>query len=207
MEMVLITDPELLEGEQELIADLFGQGLKDLHLRKYDATEQELLDFLKRIPEEYHSRIVLHHHHYLVRKFNVKGVHFNSYTKDIEQFPKGQLLFSRAVHDPTLLPDVESSVDRVLLSPIYPTISKGGNEAPIPSKELEKWVQGRTHPFELIALGGIDPEKVQEIGRMGFDGFAVLGGIWEVFKNEGEDAARSRFEAFQAAIAEWPTQV
>ncbi len=203
MEMILITYPEPLEGEQEFITELFERGLQNLHLRKYDATEQELLDFLKRIPPEYHQRIVLHHHHYLVRSFKLKGVHFNSYTQEIPSFPKGDLIFSRAVHDPEALEEVEESVDRVILSPIFPALSKEGDHPTTPPEKVEQWVRGKQYPFELYALGGILPERVSEAARSGFDGIAVLGGIWERFRTDGQDKALQTFEVYQKELEQW----
>lgn len=198
--MILITEPEPLEGEDELITAFFERGLSDLHLRKYEATEQQLLDLLRRIPPEYHSRIVLHHHHYLVRSFELKGVHFNSHIKDISSFPKGELLFSRAVHDPSSLGEVEPSVDRVLLSPLYPPISKTPEEGSLERTALDSEVKGNKFPFELIGLGGIVPERIGELWAYGFDGFAVLGAIWETYKKEGKEAAMLRYEAFDEEV-------
>lgn len=200
MKMILLTDPEPLEGEDELITAFFERGLSDLHLRKYEATEGQLLDFFRRIPPEYHSRIVLHHHHYLVRKFDLKGVHFNSYIKDIGNFPKGDLLFSRALHDPAFLGDVEPSVDRVLLSPVYPPISKTPEEGSLSRELLEQELKGKDFPFETVALGGIVPERIGELQGLGFDAFGVLGAIWETFRKEGKEAAMLRFEAFDEEV-------
>ncbi len=207
MEMILISDPEVLEGEHELIRECLERGLQNLHLRKYHATEREILDLIKRIPESYHPRIVLHHHHYLVRSFNFKGVHFNSFTKEIGDFPKGDLLFSRAVHDPRALEEVEEEVDRVLLSPIFQPISKESGNSCIPKAVLEEEVKGQKHPFELFALGGVSPEKVYEAGELGFDGVAALGSLWEPFKKEGTEKAVERFDAFQKVLSQWTQNV
>lgn len=199
MEMILITYPEVLEGEHELITECFERGLENLHIRKYGATEQELLDLLKRIPPDHHSRIVLHHHHYLVRSFELKGVHFNSYAKGVEDFPKGQLLFSRAVHELEELYKIEPLVDRVLLSPVFPTLSKETDRRPIPAEWIEKSLKENSHHFQRIALGGVTPERIEEIDRMGFEGFAVLGGIWNSFCHGGKEKALERFEAYRKA--------
>lgn len=205
MEMILITYPEPLEGEHELIKDCFEEGLQDLHLRKYEASEQEVLDLLKRIPEKYHPRIVLHHHHYLVRSFNIKGVHFNSFSKGTTELPEKELLFSRAIHDAKALESEVMSIDRVLLSPVFPTLSKEGDRSLIPRDVIEDHVKKKSHPFELIALAGVTPDKVNELASLGFDGFAVLGGIWEPFKEEGKAKALQTFKTYQKKIDHWET--
>lgn len=193
--MILITAPELLEGEPELIAELFERGLSDLHLRKYDASEQELLDFLKRIPGEYHGRIVLHHHHYLVRSFGVKGVHFNSYT-EVGDFPKEDLLFSRPLHNPSAFGDLEESIDRVILSPVHDPLSKTSKRKVLDQEELRKALSEHGSSYECIALGGVTPERIAGLRELGFDGFAVLGGIWNIFREKGREAALERFEEY-----------
>lgn len=200
MEMILLTDSEPLEGEHELIAECFERGLQNLHLRKYQTSEQGIIELLKKIPENFHPRIVLHHHHYLVRSFNLKGVHFNSYSRGIEDFPKGELLFSRALHDPEALDRVERMVDRVLLSPVYPSISKKERKEPLPLNDLKRGIAGGPYAFELFALGGVTPERIRSIEEMGFDGFAVLGAIWDRYKKEGQDGALEGFEAFQKEV-------
>lgn len=201
--MILITDPELLEGEEELLIACFEHGLENLHLRKYQATEQELTDLLKRIPEEYHSRILLHHHHYLVRSFQIKGVHFNSYVTDISHFQEENLVFSRSAHRLEDLEKVEPSIDRVLLSPVFPTISKESRRAPFSLEAIGRWVQEHEHSFKLTALGGVAPDRIGDLARTGFDAFAVLGGVWKTFREEGREKAIEAFKLYQKRAEEW----
>ena len=44
LKLIVITRPQFFEGETALVKAMFGQGLKRLHLRKPQATEEELAD-------------------------------------------------------------------------------------------------------------------------------------------------------------------
>lgn len=61
------------------------------------------------------------------------------------------------------------------ISPIYPSISKQGysNEDLLPAiKEL------KNIPKNWVALGGIQPDNIEELKILGFKNIAVLGFIW-----------------------------
>lgn len=44
-----------------------------LHLRKPTLSEDETIEFLNTIPEQYHERIVIHQHYKCINTYNLKG--------------------------------------------------------------------------------------------------------------------------------------
>ena len=71
MKWITITSPEFLSGETTFIGKLFLQGLDLLHLRKPEASLEAYKQLLLQIPEQWHSRIVLHEHFELVEEYSV----------------------------------------------------------------------------------------------------------------------------------------
>ena len=46
LKLIVITRPQFFEGETALVNAMFGQGLMRLHLRKPQATEEELAEWI-----------------------------------------------------------------------------------------------------------------------------------------------------------------
>ena len=60
------------------------------------------------------------------------------------------------------------------LSPIFDSISKKNYKSKFDLNEVKQVVEGKN----IIALGGIDEDKIETCRELGFAGVAVLGAIW-----------------------------
>lgn len=78
MEFLLITQPHFFEGETDICNEQFAKGLKRLHLRKPEASMQQLAKWIEEIEPAYHKRIVLHDHYDLALQYDLGGIHLNS---------------------------------------------------------------------------------------------------------------------------------
>lgn len=67
--------------------------------------------------------------------------------------------------------------DYAFLSPIFNSISKKGYYSPFDLEVVKDFLHNR--PEKLIALGGIDEDKVETVKATGFGGAALLGAIWQ----------------------------
>ena len=67
MKLIAITTETFFEGETEAVNMLFENGLETLHLRKPYASQQEMEDFINQVNKDFHSRIVLHDYHELIK--------------------------------------------------------------------------------------------------------------------------------------------
>ena len=75
--MIIVIAPEKdVKDEINILNQLFEAGLECYHLRKPDKNYDEHCDYLNRIDSKYHGKIVAHHFHELINKFNLKGIHF-----------------------------------------------------------------------------------------------------------------------------------
>ena len=60
---MVISNPTPIANEAELVNGLFDEGLEVLHLRKPEATVDDIQSLLKQINSKYHHQIALHQHH------------------------------------------------------------------------------------------------------------------------------------------------
>ena len=65
----------------------------------------------------------------------------------------------------------------VFLSPIFNSISKLGYKSTFSEDSLEQML--RKTSYDVIALGGVDEDKIEQARKWGFSGVAVLGSVWK----------------------------
>ncbi len=180
--MIIITDPQFLRNEAKVINALFAEGLDTLHLRKPDASVDQLSDLISEIDSRFHSKIMIHNHYLLTGKFSLKGIHFTEKTKsNYSSFEFAKCSKSWAVHELEELDVVPTDIDYVLFSPLFESISKQGYGRKWNLEELKSELR-KNHSFKKIALGGINQDNFQKAYDLGFDDVAVLGCIWENYK-------------------------
>ena len=122
--------------------------------------------------------MVLHQHHCLAEAFPLKGIHlkesYRSSLKNlaefIERFKSNGCTISSSFHDPEKINSEASAFDYVFLSPVFTSFSKRGYKGQ--TFNVEKL----TH--KMIALGGIEADKIEESKALGYSGIAVLGAVW-----------------------------
>ncbi len=197
MKLILISNPVNLVDELETIVRIFESGLTYFHLRKPDFTKEEYELFLKEIPLKYRKYIIIHHHHELIYNYKLKGIHHTRHTnfKPIQlSYPIHQ---SKSFHSIGEIDNNQLPYNYVFLSPIYNSISKQGCQSNFDFFTLANWLKYKSHSCEIIALGGINQDKIIEVKQMGFDGVAILGIIW----NEVSiDKRLEKFKAIQTQI-------
>jgi thiamine-phosphate pyrophosphorylase len=181
--MILITDPQFIWHEISIINALFIEGLETLHIRKPDACFDELVDFISKIDIRFHSQIMIHSHYRLMDKFHLKGLHFTEKTKhEIPDYRNIACVKSQAIHHLNDLENINRSIDYILLSPIFPSISKNGYFIEWNKVELISELK-KNRSYRIVALGGVSVDNIQEVKEIGFDDYALLGSIWEPVKN------------------------
>lgn len=189
MRLVVISHPEWLHKEAYWVTKLFDEGLQFFHLRKPKASVAELELFLAGLSADYQKRIIIHNHFKLAQKYALGGIHFNEATKgDYNNFNSWQGIRTWACHSLDELKVVPVQVNYVFLSPIFPSISKQAYQKDWNISTLKTVLRNVKQQLNVVALGGISNENVDEACNMGFEGVAVLGAVWEplVKANDGE---------------------
>ena len=104
---------------------------------------------------------------------------------------------SSAVHRLEALPAIGDGFDYLLLSPVFDSISKPGYRAAFAHDRLQRSL--RRTDQAVMALGGVDADRIATTAMLGFDGVAVLGAVW---RSAAPEAAARRLARACRAVAE-----
>ncbi|MBO8447196.1 MAG: thiamine phosphate synthase, partial [Bacteroidetes bacterium] len=176
MKLIAITAEKFIDNEAETINALFEAGLERLHLRKPHASANECERLILSIGSKWYGRISLHDHFELAKKYGIGGLHLNSRNP---QPPTGFAgILSRSCHSMEEAAREKHKYDYVFLSPIFDSISKNGYTAAFHRGALQAAARNGCIGGNVIALGGITPERIEEAAACNFGGAAVLGYLW-----------------------------
>ena len=179
--LIVFSNPLALHDETNIVNQLFDNGLEVFHLRKPDYTASRTKNFMSKIKSEYWSRVALHQNHQVAAEFNTFRLHFSEEErkyKTQDHFVRLRSLgfiLSTSIHKTKDYSSVSNLFDYTFLSPIFDSISKHNYRSILtPDFSLPLARQAK-----IIALGGIDKNKVEYAYELGFDGVGVLGAIWQ----------------------------
>jgi thiamine-phosphate pyrophosphorylase len=168
----IITEPREVSEEASKVRTLLESGLVDyVHIRKPDWSVMDVRYLIEALPYHCRKQLILHGHYDLLNEMNLGGVSLNSRNRIA---PANAAIVGIACHS------VEEALQHrdkefVTLSPIYPSISKPGYKSEHNLLEDVSKLQG----MNVIALGGVTPDKFAELQQAGFSGAALLGYVWE----------------------------
>ena len=152
---------------------LFAEGLGTLHLRKPGRSSKELLRYLGKVEEQYHSRIMVHYQEEVRKEAGVKGIHYRC--KDLPE-TKQDWIVSCGLHSwEEYYKKAAGRFDYAFLSPFFSSISKAGY---VGNPDLQHIPEG-INPAKVVALGGIDPSNIRRIMKLNLKGASLLGYIWK----------------------------
>jgi thiamine-phosphate pyrophosphorylase len=184
--LLVITAPTALPDEVRLLTELFVAGLVRLHLRKPGWPAAQIETLLQALPAQYRTRLVLHGHPTLVRRYGLGGLHLTaSQRAAARRRPRllpGQTL-STSFHS---LAEISRArrrrYDYVFLSPIFDSISKegyaGNFDLALVQSFLQKLAARPGYRPHVLALGGIAGQNIALVQQSSFAGAAVLGSVW-----------------------------
>ena len=184
MRLIIISSPESLPDEPVLATRILEQFPVTLHLRKPDQGTDNITDYLNRISAALHPRIMVHGHAELLARFNLKGIHFTE-NERVDQLSgirqlrrqRSGVCISSAFHRIEDIPDPDGLFDYIFLSPIFDSISKVGYQAAFDSNALKRFLSQTPHT--VIALGGINEQRLHTASSLLFKGAATLGAVWQ----------------------------
>ncbi|MCQ2237070.1 MAG: thiamine phosphate synthase [Bacteroidales bacterium] len=175
--MIVITAPGFVSDEAKKINLLFEEGIRRLHMRKPDATSEEVGRLVAQIDERWYERISVHYHFDVAEAFSLGGVHLSGRTPEAPKRWTG--LISASCHSLEEIELRKTRLDYCFLSPIFDSISKEGYKSAFTTTELEAARDRGLIDNKVIALGGINEENIKTVRDLGFGDYAVLGAIWK----------------------------
>jgi thiamine-phosphate pyrophosphorylase len=183
--LVVITAPTALPDEPRLLAELLAAGLERLHLRKPGWLAAQVESLIQALPTQFLSRLVLHGHPKLVRRYELGGLHLTASqraaTRRRPRLLPGQTL-STSFHSLAEISQHRRRYDYVFLSPIFDSISKEGYASNFDLAMVQGFLLRLAnrpgYRPSVWALGGIDGLHLGLVQQAGFAGAAVLGAVW-----------------------------
>jgi thiamine-phosphate pyrophosphorylase len=176
---ILISNSTITTNEVELIKLFLANDKNLFHLRRYEISELEVVDFLNSFSEEERKQIVLNHHHFLASEFGVNRLHFSENDRieigdeKLEKLHSLGFILSTSVHTIEDFQKLSSVFEYAFISPVFDSISKENYKAvSFDLNDVRK-------DIKLIALGGITVQNYNDALNLGFDGVAFLGGVWK----------------------------
>lgn len=175
--LIIITLPHFFEGEAEKIASFLENGTADLiHIRKPEAGEEAVEQLIRLIPEQFHSRLVLHDYHHLAMKYSLYGIHLNGRNPVAPDDWTGSV--SRSCHSLAEVKEWKGRCNYVSLSPIFDSISKKGYMSAFSEEEIRQACEDGVIDEKVVALGGVTFNNINKVKEMGFGGAMILGDAW-----------------------------
>jgi len=175
---ILISADNKTSDEVRVIKTFIDHEAHFFHLRRYESTEDEVVQFLNSFTEEERKQIVLNHHHFLASEFGVNRLHFSENDRieigdeKLEKLHVIGFILSTSVHSVEDFQKLNSVFEYAFLSPVFDSITKQNHKAvSFDLNDVRK-------DIKLIALGGITVENYHNALNLGFDGVAFLGGVW-----------------------------
>ncbi|MDD6802822.1 MAG: thiamine phosphate synthase, partial [Prevotellaceae bacterium] len=156
-----------------------------LHIRKPQASLEEVRQLIEGIDRRWYPQLSLHDHHALAMEYGC-GIHLNARNP---LPPEGwQGITSASCHSIEEAEERKKTCDYVFLSPIFDSISKQGYAAAFTKEELADASRRGVIDESVIALGGVTPKHLGELARIGFGGGAFLGHVWNYARGESFDS-------------------
>lgn len=180
--MIVITSPGYISDEADKINSLFEVGIRRLHLRKPDATSEDVARLVAQIDEQWYDKISVHYHFDVAEAFSLGGVHLSGRTPEAPKRWSG--LISASCHTLEEVAQKKRRLDYCFLSPIFDSISKIGYESAFDIEQLQVARDNQLIDNKVIALGGVSEENLDTIKMLGFGGYAILGALWRIEEKE-----------------------
>ena len=178
MRLIVITRPEFIDSEAEKIVARFSEKGVDLgHIRKPGSSPDQVRSLLLEVPQQFHSRLVLHDHFSLAVEFGLYGVHLNSRNPLPPENWKGSV--SRSCHSLEEICNHKDGCSYLSLSPIFDSISKSGYLSAFSPEQIASAVDGGIIDRKVYALGGVTFDRLPLVKSMGFEGAMILGDAWK----------------------------
>lgn len=185
--IIVMSDTKDLDGEHQIINEMFESGLEILHIRKPKYSTNEMRTYIEKINKKYRNRVVIHSHHELCIPLKLRGIHLTERHRKKNffrswilmqwiKFRRPDIAVTASYHSPNSLLKHNPGYTYIFLSPIFDSISKIGYKNTFNDDSLEVALKKTT--FNVIALGGVDYSKLEKVKEFGFNGCALVGSIW-----------------------------
>ena len=201
MKLIVMTRPTFFVEEDKILANLFEEGLENLHLYKPGAAPMYSERLLTLLGEDYNRKISVHGHYYLKEEYNLRGIHIDDAFTEPPVGYKGNL--SRTCHAISELKETKKRANYVFLHSIFDSQTNADEKQSFTREELEKASKEGLIDKKVYALGGMNLDTSRLIKDLGFGGVVICGDLWNRFNIHHEIDYRellNHFELLQKTI-------
>ncbi|MER9674567.1 thiamine phosphate synthase [Mesorhizobium sp. M0208] len=162
------------------IERLVPLGVKLVQLRIKDRDEKELqteIRTAKALCARFRCQLIINDYWRLAIEEGCDFVHLGQedlQTADLSRIQAAGVRLGLSTHDDVELETaMAAKPDYIALGPIYPTILKKMKWAPQGLERIAEW-RARVTPIPLIAIGGLNPDRLDSAFEAGADSAAVV---------------------------------
>ena len=184
MKLIVMTKPTFFVEEDKILANLFEEGLENLHLYKPGAAPMFSERLLTLLGDDYHSKIIVHGHFYLKEEYRLKGIHIDDAFTEPPTGYKGNL--SRTCHAISDLKEAKRHSNYVFLHSIFDSQTNPEEKQSFSREELMEASRQGLIDKKVFALGGMNLDNVREAKDLGFGGIVICGDLWNRFNIHNE---------------------
>lgn len=168
----VITSPERIHEEKQIIAALLSAGASRVVLRKPGWTTAQYRALLDNIPPDYYNQLLIRDEPLLAAEYGLAGVHWS---KGVSAFHATTIYTENSIgiHSADEITVTNTRYSILLLSPVFNSISKPGYTG-----RAAGMLTNKDHR-PVLALGGVDHTNIILLKKWQFDGAALLGAIWQ----------------------------
>lgn len=170
----------LIVDSADWIERLVPLGVKLVQLRIKEKSDETLRAEIRRaqvVCSEHGCRLVVNDHWQLAIEEGCDFIHLGQEDlagADLAAVRAAGLKFGLSTHDGAELKTaLAAKPDYVALGPVYPTILKAMKWAPQGHARLAEW-RKRVAPLPLVAIGGLNVERLEGVFASGADSAAVV---------------------------------
>lgn len=191
MQLELKTSPEDFAGEHEIIERMFKQGLSCLHLSKPQKSTFALESWMMALDFEYHNRVIVYDKIELAKSLSIKGVVLSKANEtDLATINdmrskndlKCYLLCNSLVDAEDQSKLISEVLDGIILNPLFDSIVDPNIKGVFNLNEVKLFLNNlktsSKSKFEVLAMGGIDDDRFEELSLLNFDSLILCGAVW-----------------------------
>jgi thiamine-phosphate pyrophosphorylase len=186
MKLIVISSSKNSADDSKIMTELFENGLGTFHLRKPTMSTKDMSSLIDSVPEHFRDRIVLHSHHKLVSKYNLRGVHLTGvhrrrkfstwFRLKMLRMKIDNLTVSTSFHKLAHVYTNKEVYDYLFLGTIFDRLSNKYH-AGYSEHNIRAVIQKSSIP--LIARGGTSADVISLCADLKFAGIAFSSAIWD----------------------------
>ena len=180
MKLILMTLPPFFVEEHQILTALFDEGLDILHMRKPNTEPVYSERLLQLLPDNYRKQIVVHDHFYLKNEYGLKGIHLNQRNPELPVKYKGQISCSCLTEEE--IKQRKKTFDYLFFSSLYETTDGEQFTPRFTPAQIKSMSERKVIDKKVMAMGGIDLERIPFLRDNGVGGVVLLGAILNRFQ-------------------------